>query len=80
MRTRRELTHQVVLRYRKAARKEKSLILSEFVSSSGYNRSSAATLLRPSALLLMQRKISVAKPFIRTESKEVALAAPLIAG
>ena len=46
MRARRELTHQVTLRYRKAARKEKSLILSEFVSSSGYNRSYAATLLR----------------------------------
>ena len=46
MRARRELTHQVAQRYRKAVRKEKSLILSEFVSSSGYNRSYAATLLR----------------------------------
>ena len=46
MRTRRELTQQVARRYQKAARKEKCLILSEFVSSSGYNRSYAATLLR----------------------------------
>jgi hypothetical protein len=46
MSARRELTHQVARRYRRAIRKEKSQILTEFVHATGYNRSYAATLLR----------------------------------
>jgi hypothetical protein len=46
MNAKRELTQQVVQRYRGAARKEKSQILTEFAYATGYNRSYAATLLR----------------------------------
>ena len=46
MSARRELTLQVARRYRQAVRKEKSVILTEFIHATGYNRSYAATLLR----------------------------------
>jgi hypothetical protein len=46
MNAKRELTQQVVQRYRGAARKEKSQILTEFAYATGYNRSYAATLLQ----------------------------------
>ena len=46
MKSRKELTREVSARYRKAVKKNKSRILSEFVESTGYNRSYAALLLR----------------------------------
>ena len=46
MKSRRELTREISARYRKAVKKTKSHILSEFVESTGYNRSYAALLLR----------------------------------
>ncbi len=56
MNARRELTHQVVRRYRGATRKEKSQILTEFVHATGYNRSYAATLLRGYGKKLLVQK------------------------
>lgn len=46
MEVRRELTLQEARHYRKLPRKEKSLMLNQFVRTTGYNRSYAATLLR----------------------------------
>lgn len=46
MKTRRELARDEAVRYRKASRKEKSVILTHFVRITSYNRSYAATLLR----------------------------------
>jgi hypothetical protein len=46
MKSRKELTREVSARYRNARKKDKSQILSEFVASTGYNRSYAALLLR----------------------------------
>ncbi len=46
MEVRRELTLQEARCYRKSSCKEKSLILDQFVRTTGYNRSYAATLLR----------------------------------
>lgn len=46
MKSRKELTREVSARYRNARRKDKSQILTEFVASTGYNRSYASFLLR----------------------------------
>lgn len=56
MNARRELTQQVAQRYRRAVRKEKSQILTEFVHTTGYNRSYAATLLRGYGKKLLVQK------------------------
>ena len=46
MKTRKELTQKVCQHYRMAGKKEKTVILTEFVHATGYDRSYAATLLR----------------------------------
>ncbi len=46
MRSRKELTREISARYRKVRKKNKSHILSEFVESTGYNRSYGTLLLR----------------------------------
>ena len=45
MSTRRELTEQLARRYRRASRKEKGVILDEFVETTGYQRKYAIQLL-----------------------------------
>ena len=46
MKARKELTQKVCQHYRMAGKKEKTVILTEFVHATGYDRSYAATLLR----------------------------------
>ncbi len=46
MKTRRELARDEAVQYRKASRREKSVVLTHFVRITSYNRSYTATLLR----------------------------------
>ena len=50
MSERKAVTKEVGKRYRKAGRREKEMMLSEFVATTGYNRSYASRVLREEAL------------------------------
>jgi len=78
MNTRRELTQQVARRYRGAARKEKSQILTEFVYATGYNRSYAATLLRGYGKRLIAQKGKKALRYQTSKKKRKGGGRPII--
>ena len=46
MKTRKELTQKVCQHYRTAGKKEKTVVLTDFIYATGYDRSYAATLLK----------------------------------
>ena len=57
MKQKQAVSRQVALRYKKAGKKEKGIILSEFTRTTGYNRSYAARVLRQKAKVKIVRQI-----------------------
>jgi len=78
MNAKRELTQQVVQRYRGAARKEKSQILTEFAYATGYNRSYAATLLRGYGKKLLVQKDKERLRYQSTKKKRKGGGRPIV--
>jgi len=66
--TRRELLVQLVPRYKEASREQKTIILNEFIASSGYARKYAIRLLTMSAMPIM---VSIKRPRERRYGIEV---------
>src|ERR1035441_5436344 len=75
--SRRELLVQVVSRYREATHKQKSLILNEFIASSGYARKYAIRLL---TMPVEANVVSIQRPRQRSYGAEVQEALQILWG
>lgn len=70
MKSRKELTRTVACRYRTASRPEKAVILDEFVASTGYVRSYAATLLRTYGKTIKAQSIHTESNLVPSKRKQ----------
>jgi len=59
MKQRQAVSRQIALRYKKARKKEKGIILSEFIKTTGYNRSYAARVLRQKVKIKIVKQMNV---------------------